>query len=66
MPYRNELNCILNATMIAFRIIKIEDIDFGYLKLHVDDKELVKDYVSNLAEMIKSHYEQNLKKNGAI
>ena len=66
IPYRNELNCVLNATMIAFGIIKIEDIDFGYLKLYVDDKELVKDYVSNLAEMIKNHYEDNLKKNGAI
>lgn len=66
VPYRIELNCVLNATMIAFGIIKIEDIDFEkYFSLHCDDVS-PKDHVASLAKMIKSHYEQNLKKNGAI
>ena len=67
VPYRIELNCVLNAVIIALGLLKIDDVDFRQASFSLNyEDDLARDYIINLAEMIKSHYEQNLKKNGTI
>ena len=67
VPYRIELNCVLNAAIIALGLLKIDDVDFRQASFSLNyEDDLARDYIINLAEMIKSHYEQNLKKNGTI
>ncbi len=66
VPYRIELNCVLNATMIALGLLRIEDIDVHQGLSLYGEYDLALNYIADLAEMIKSHYEYNLKKNHAI
>ncbi len=66
VPYRIELNCVLNATMVALGLLKIEDIDMQQDLSLYREHDLALNYIADLAEMIKSHYKSNLKKNHAI
>ena len=68
VPYRIEVNSVFTATLIAFGLLRIEDVNFDSLSLSGgdDDKESAKDYINYLTNTIKNHYEGNLRKNHAI
>lgn len=62
VPYRIELNSILQAIMVAHGLLNIEDIDF------VDEPNIgcEREWISSLAESISKHFDNTVMKNGPV
>ena len=62
VPYRIELNSILQAVMIAHGILSIDDIDF----VSEPDIGYEREWIASLADSISKHYENTVLKNGPV
>lgn len=62
VPYRIELNSILQAVLIAHGILSIDDIDF------VSEPNIgyEREWIASLADSISKHYENTVMKNGPV
>lgn len=62
VPYRIELNSILQAVMLAHGIVSIDDIDF----VSEPDIGYEREWITSLADSISKHYENTVMKNGPV
>lgn len=62
VPYRIELNSILQAVMIAHGILSIDDINF----VSEPDIGYEREWIASLADSISKHYENTVMKNGPV
>lgn len=62
VPYRIELNSILQAVMLAHGIVSIDDIEF----VSEPDIGYEREWITSLADSISKHYENTVMKNGPV